>query len=79
MTMAIKKFISLDELKVFKNKVYEKFIKKPTVAQTEESILVVSQDGTTSWIVPEKITMTLIDDDTSNDAGTKTFNYKGLA
>lgn len=74
-----KKIISLDELKAFKDKVYEKFIKKPAVDQTEESILVVGQDGATSWVVPQKITITLIDDATSDNAGTKTFNYKGLA
>ena len=68
-----KKFISLDELKVFKDKVYEKFIKKPEVDGTKGQVLKVVQleDGSLAnkWADAQTYKVSLIDDDTLADAG----------
>ena len=68
-----KKFISLDELKVFKDKVYEKFIKKPEVDGTKGQVLKVVQleDGSLAnkWADAQTYKISLIDNDTLADVG----------
>lgn len=68
-----KKIISLDELKAFKNKVYEKFIKKPEVEGTKGQVLKIVQleDGTLAnkWADAQTYKISLIDNDTLADVG----------
>lgn len=68
-----KKIISLDELKAFKNKVYEKFIKKPEVEGTKGQVLKIVQleDGSLAnkWADAQTYKISLIDNDTLADVG----------
>lgn len=68
-----KKIISLDELKAFKDKVYEKFIKKPEVEGTKGQVLKIVQleDGSLAnkWADAQTYKISLIDNDTLADVG----------